>query len=73
MGGEARKVEVQCIVSARIEVDGMQAYAVRLELLQFLVLGHDDTDFVALANECAGDVDRVDTAARALEWKMIHK
>lgn len=37
MGGEARKVEVQCLVDAGIEVDGMQAHAARLELGKLLV------------------------------------
>lgn len=51
----------------------MQAYTIYLELCKLFVLGHDDAGFMTLANERAGDVDRVDAAARALERKMVHE
>lgn len=73
MRGKAGKIEAQSIVNTGVEVNGMQAYTIYLELCKLFVLGHDDADFVTLANERAGDVDRVDAAARALERKMVHE
>ena len=73
MRGKAGKVEAQGIVNAGVEVNGMQTHVIYLELCKLFVLGHDDADFMALANERAGDVDRVDAATRALERKMVHE
>lgn len=63
MRREAGKVEVECVGAAGIEIDGVQTYAVHVELGEHFVFGHDDAHLVALSHECAGDVDGIDPAA----------